>query len=163
MSLVDLHLDIAALRASIPAAARSAHHAAVRHAALRGRLAELLVAHLLPAAAVLVFDRDEDLLTGETLIALVIALVHARATDGSLVWFDVGSRFVAHADARGLGTPPVLDPAALMAVAAELRGAYDADGGLFDRVGDGAAEMLATSLLALTIRAPAARLIGRGR
>ena len=93
---------ITTARAAVTAAAEAADRAASRHAERRRRLAALLVAGLLPSAATLVFDRDEDTVTGAT----TIALVHIRAADGTLLWYDPDSAFAAHPDASTLGTPP---------------------------------------------------------
>ena len=140
---------ISVARAAAGAAEEAADLAATRHAQRRCRLAGLLVAALLPSAATLVFDRDEDI-SAET----TIALVHIRAAGGALLWYDPDSAFAAHPDARALRTPPVLDGSVLDEVARQLRAAYDATGGHFDTSDDGAEVMLGANLLVLTVAAP---------
>jgi len=140
---------IAATRAAVVAAAEAADRAAARHAGQRCRLAALLIATLLPAAATLVFDRGEDTVTADT----IIDPVHIRAGDGTLLWYAPDSAFAGHRDAQALGVPPTLDCAMLGDIGRQLGAACDASPGLFRSSDDGAEVMLSANLLVLSIPA----------
>jgi hypothetical protein len=142
---------IAITRAAVTAAADAADWVAARHAEQRCRLAALLVAALLPAAATLVFDHADDTVTADT----VIAPVHIRAGDGTLLWYDTDSAFAAHRDAQALGVPPALDGAMLGDIGRQLGAACDASPGRFPSSDDGAEVMLGANLLVLSIPAAA--------
>jgi hypothetical protein len=126
--------DLVAARAAAGAIGRGAERAAAAHAAARARLAGLLVAVACPAAAVLVFERDEHVVTAETAIDLVCV----RDRDGRLLWYAAEHAFAAHPHARALGDPPPVDPALLHEARLHLVVAYDADPGHFAPSDDGA-------------------------
>lgn len=148
-----------AARRALFAARDRAEHAAAAHAESRCRLAALLVATRLPAADVLVFDKDEQPVTART----VIDLLAVRAADGTLLWYDPDSAFAAHPHAVALGTPPALDPDVLTEVRAHLTEAYDASPGHFPTTDDGAQVMPDANLLKLRVAAPDAAAKPAGR
>ncbi len=139
--------DITAARAAASDASDASDQAAARHAAQRCRLAALLVLSLLPHAETVVFDKDEDTVSAETLLSLV-AIHDAH---GALVWFERDSEFSAHPQALDLGDPPTLAYEVLGDVAMQLRIAYDASPGYFTPNDDGAEVMPSANLLELHI------------
>jgi hypothetical protein len=138
---------IATARAEATAAADAAERAAAIHAAQRCRLAALLAAFLLPAAGSLVFTRDEDTLTAET----IITLVNIRGGRDALLWYSPSTGFANDPDALDLGEPPDLDPDTLSDIESQLQAAYDTHAGHFDTTGDGAAVMPGANLLVLPV------------
>jgi hypothetical protein len=144
---------LTAARAAITATSDAADRAAARHAAQRSRLAALLTAQLLPDAASLVFSRDEDVVSAET----IITLVHIRGGDGRLLWYGQWTDFAEHQDASDLGTPPDLDARTLDDIQSQLSIAYDASPGHFDTTADGAEVMPDANLLLLAVPDPAGR------
>ena len=76
--------DILAAGAAAVEAQDAAEEATARHAGARCRVAALIASSLLPAAATVVFDRDEDTVTAET----EITVVNIRDSDGCLLWYN---------------------------------------------------------------------------
>lgn len=136
MTASTSHTDaaLAAARQTAGTAGRAADLAGAAHAAARARVAGLLVAAALPTAAVLVFERDEHVVTAETSIDLVCV----RDTDDRLLWYAAAHAFTEHPHARTLGMPPVVDQAVLDEVRLHLTVAYDASPGHFAPSVDGA-------------------------
>ncbi|MEN3308853.1 MAG: hypothetical protein V7603_5055 [Micromonosporaceae bacterium] len=141
--------QIDAARRGVFDARDHAERAGAAHAHQRCRLVALLVDSLLPAANAVVFDKDEETVTAQT----VIALLAVRAADGTLLWYDPDSAFAAHPHAVALGTPPALDHDVLAEVRAHLTEAYDASPGHFDTSDDGAQLLPGANLLELCIPA----------
>jgi hypothetical protein len=150
MSITDPTNRLEAARAAVAAAADSAYRAATRHAEHCCRLAALLVASVLPDAAVLVVERSDDTVTADT----DIALIHIRDGAGTLLWYDPHTPFAAHPDARTLGAPTALDPVVLDEVRVQLCAAYDTAAGHFTSTADGADVLPWANLLALPVSAP---------
>lgn len=142
-------------RAAVAAAEEAAGRAATRHAQQCCRLAALLATTLLPDAAVLVFDRDEDTVSADT----TISLVHIRDAAGELLWYDPDTAFAEHPHARALGTPPTLAFGVLDDIQVQLAAAYDAVAGHFEPTRDGGEQMPWANLLALPV-APAEQAAG---
>jgi hypothetical protein len=142
---------IAAAQAAAIAAADRADRAAAFHASCRRHVAGLLAASILPAAASLVFARDEDTVTAET----EIKLISMRGAGGALLWYNDGTCFAGHPDAEPLGEPAQLDADVLSAIEYQLAAAYDAAGGGFDTADDGADVMPGANLLILAVPFPA--------
>ncbi len=138
---------ITTARAAATTAADMAEQAAAYHAVQRCRLARLLAAFLLPAAASLVFTRDEDTLTAET----IITLVNIRDSRDALLWYSPSTGFANDPDALALAESPDLDPDTLSDIESQLQAAYDAHPGHFDTTCDGAAVMPGANLLVLSV------------
>jgi hypothetical protein len=134
-------------RAAAVAAEDTAEEWAAIHADSRCHLAALLVAFDMPDAASLVFKRDEDTIAAET----SITLVNIRDSDGVLLWYDTGTGFNEHPDARALGEPPELEPDTLSDIEYQIETAYDAHAGHFDTTSDGADVMTGANLLVLPV------------
>lgn len=128
----------------------TADKAAARHADARCRVAALIAASLLPAAAAVVFDRDEDTVTART----EITVVNIRGSDGRLLWYNpvTGTGYAAHPDAEDMGEPPHLHHDDLASMQNQLQIAYDAHPGHFEPAGDDI--MPAANLLVLPIPYP---------
>ena len=126
----------------------AAEEAAARHADARCRVAALVAASLLPAAATVVFDRDEDTVTAET----EITVVNIRDGDGRLLWYNPGTEYAAHPDAKDMGEPPDLYYDDLANMQNQIQAAYDAHPGHFDTTGDDI--MPSASLLVLPVPYP---------
>lgn len=118
---------LAAARSSVFSANELADHAGATHTRARARMAALLCSTVLPDAALLVFERDEDVASAET----TIGLVSARDRAGSLLWYDDTHPFAEHPDAQALGDPPTLDHRVLDEVRLHLVVGYDASPGWF--------------------------------
>ena len=135
---------IAAAQAAAIAAADRADQAAACHASWRRHLAALLAASLLPGAASLVFEEDEDTVTDDTEIRLICM----RGPADELLWYNPCTEFADQPDAVELGEPPSLDDGTLSAIEFQLREAYDAVCGGFGTAAD---VMTGANLLVLTI------------
>lgn len=140
--------EILAAAAAAVEAQDAADEAAARHADARCRVAALIAASLLPAAATVVFDRDEDTVTAET----EITIVNIRDSDGRLLWYNPGTDYDAHPDAKNMGEPPDLYYDDLANMQNQLQAAYDANPGHFETTGEDI--MLSANLLVLPVPYP---------
>jgi len=139
--------EIEAARSAAIAASDTARQWAAVYADRRCQLAALLVASGVPGAASLVFERDEDTLTAET----IIRLVNIRDSNGALLWYNDDTGFAEDPDARALGEPPGLDSGALSDIECQIEAAYDTHAGHFDTTSDGAEVMRGANLLQLPV------------
>lgn len=144
MNTVTIEAITQARSATIDAA-NAAERAAAGHADQRCRLAALLVAFELPGAGSLVFTRDEDLLTAET----IITLVSIRDSAGTLLWYNPETGFANSQDAVALGKPPDLAPDHVSHVESQIQAAYDSHAGHFDTTSEGHDLMPGVNLLVL--------------
>lgn len=126
----------------------AAEEAAARHADARCRVAALITYSLLPAAAAVVFDQNENTAAAET----KITVVNIRDGDGRLLWYNPGTGYAAHPDARNMGEPPPLDHGDLASMQSQLQAACDAHPGHFETAGDDT--MTAANLLVLPVPYP---------
>ena len=124
--------DIMVAGAAAVEAAAAADEAAALHADALCQVAALLAASLVPAAATVVFDRDEDTVSAET----KITLVYVRDRNGGLLWYNDDTEYAEHPDAQAMGEPPNLDYGDLDKVQDQIRDTYDAHLGHFETTGD---------------------------